>query len=68
MEPPPTRVDVAADDGCFFGLGEMGERECLRRDEIEGYFGLKGSFMANVDRNLFGGLRWKKTKFLWLLL
>lgn len=53
--------------GRFFGLGEMGERECWRRDEIEGYFGLKGYFMANVDRNLFGGLRWKKPKLLWLL-
>ena len=67
MESPPTRADVAANDGCLFGLGEMGERECWVRDEGEGYFGLKGSFMANVDRNLFGGLRWKKPKFLWLL-
>ena len=57
MEPPPTRADVAADDGSWFGLGEMSERECWGRDEGEGYFGLKACFMANVDRNLFGGLR-----------
>ena len=62
-----TRADVVADDGSLFGLGEMCERECWGRDEREGYFGLKGSFMANVDRNLFGELRWKKPKFLWLL-
>ena len=57
MKSPPTRVDVTADDGSLFGLGEMGERECWGRDEEEGYFGLKGSFMANVDKNLFGNLR-----------
>ena len=33
MEPPPTRVDVAADDGSWIGLGEMSERECWGRDE-----------------------------------
>jgi len=49
--------EAAADDGSLFGLGEMRERECWGRDEREGYFSLKGSFMANVDRNLFGGLR-----------
>ncbi|KAH9665630.1 GDSL esterase/lipase APG [Citrus sinensis] len=43
MEPPPMRDDVAADDGSWFGLGEMSERECWGRDEGEGYFGLKGS-------------------------
>ena len=64
MKPPPTRADVTADDGSLFGLGEMGEIECWGRDEREGYFSLKGSFMANVDRNLSGGLRWKKPKFL----
>ncbi|KAK9232887.1 hypothetical protein WN943_023135 [Citrus x changshan-huyou] len=26
MKPPLTRDDVAADDGCLFGLGEMRER------------------------------------------
>ena len=57
MEPPPTRVDVATDDGSWIGLGEMSERECWGRDEGEGYFGLKGCFMANVDKNIFGGLR-----------
>ena len=57
MKPPPTRADVAADDGSLFGLGEMGERECWGRDEREGYSSLKGSFMANVDSNLFGGLK-----------
>ena len=36
MKPPLTRADVAASDGSFFGLGEMGERECWGRDEIEG--------------------------------
>ena len=36
MEPPPTRDDVAADDGSWFGLGEMSERECWGRDEGEG--------------------------------
>ena len=29
MKPPPTRADVAADDGRFFGFGEMGERESV---------------------------------------
>ncbi|KAK9212135.1 hypothetical protein WN943_001516 [Citrus x changshan-huyou] len=29
MEPPTTRADVAADYGCFFGLGEMSEREIV---------------------------------------
>ena len=33
------------------------KRDCWGRDEREGYFGLKGFFMANVDRSLFGGLR-----------
>ena len=33
MEPPPTRLDVAADDGSWIGLGEMSERECWGRDE-----------------------------------
>ena len=56
MEPPSTRVDVTADDGSWIGLGEMSARECWGRDR-EGYFGLKCCFMANVDRNIFGGLR-----------
>ena len=29
MELPPTRDDVAADDGSWFGLGEMRERGIL---------------------------------------
>ncbi|KAH9734853.1 putative xyloglucan endotransglucosylase/hydrolase protein 32 [Citrus sinensis] len=33
MEPPPTRVDAAADDGSWIGLGEMSARECWGRDE-----------------------------------
>ncbi|KAK9232390.1 hypothetical protein WN943_022636 [Citrus x changshan-huyou] len=33
MRPPPMRVDVAADDGSWIGLGEMRERECWGRDE-----------------------------------
>ena len=58
MEPRPTRADIAADDGSFFGLGEMGERESVGGEMRERrYFGLKGFFVANVDRNLFGGLR-----------
>ncbi|KAH9715299.1 tetratricopeptide repeat (tpr)-like superfamily protein [Citrus sinensis] len=44
MEPLPTRADVATDDGSFFGLGEMGERECWGRNEREGYFGLKEEY------------------------
>ena len=68
MKPPLTRADVVADDGRFFGLGEMGERESVGGEMRERrYFGLKGFFVANVDRNLFGGLRWKKPKVLWLL-
>lgn len=57
MKPPTTRADITVDDGSLFDLGEMGKRECWGRDERNGYFGLKCSFMANVDRNLFGGLR-----------
>ena len=60
----PGKSNNNADDGSLFGLGEMCERECWGRDEREGYFGLKSSFMANVDRNLFRGLRWKKPKIL----
>ena len=45
----------------------IAKRDCWGRDEREGYFGLKDFFMANIDRSLFGGLRWKKSKFLWLL-
>ena len=41
----------------MMGVGEMSERECWGRDEGDGYFGLKGCFMVNVDRNIFGGLR-----------
>ena len=51
------RVDVAADYGSFFSLGEMSEIEIVGGEMREGYFGLKGFFIANVDRNLFGGLR-----------
>ena len=41
----------------MMGVCLVWERCVKGRDEGEGYFGLKGSFMANVDRNLFGGLR-----------
>ena len=44
----------------------MSEREIVGGEMREGYFGLKGFFMANVDRNLFEGLRWQKEKILWL--
>lgn len=37
MEPPPTRVDVAADYGTFFNLGEMNEREIVG-GEMRGVF------------------------------
>ena len=60
----PGKSNNNNDDGSLFGLGEMCERECWEIDEREGYFSLKNFFMANVDRNLFGGLRWKKLKFL----
>ena len=50
MEPPPTKADVATDDGCFFGLGEMSERDCWGRD-VRGVFWSQRFFMANVDRN-----------------
>ena len=43
-----------------FGRDEK-KRDCWGR---KGYFGLKGFFMANVDRSLFGWLRWKTHKFL----
>ena len=60
--------DGAADDGSFFGLGEMGEREIVGGEMRErGILVSKVFFMANVDRSLFGGLRWKKPKVLWLL-
>ena len=32
-------------------------KESVGGEMREGYFGLKDSFMANVDRNLFGELR-----------
>ena len=55
MEPPPTRADVAADDGSWFGLGEMSERECWGRDEGEGYFGLKGCLWLMLIEICLGG-------------
>ncbi|KAH9690610.1 hypothetical protein KPL70_015857 [Citrus sinensis] len=58
-------ADLKAIADCMISAGYG--RDCWGRDEREGYFGPKGFFMANVDRNLFGGLRWKKPKFLWLL-
>ena len=69
--PPPTSAEVAADaadNGRFFGLGEIGEREIVGGEMREmDILVSKAFFMANVDRSLFGGLRWKKSKFLWLL-
>ncbi|KAH9695522.1 hypothetical protein KPL71_022806 [Citrus sinensis] len=48
-------ADLKAIADCMISAGYR--KECWGRDEREGYFGLKGFFMANVDRSLFGGLR-----------
>ena len=55
---------VIADNGCFWLLERLRERDWIGGELWEVHFGIKILLLANVDRNKFVGLKLKNQKIL----